>query len=111
MAKFLALIKYTPDGCAVIAKEGLSSRRAALEAASEAQGGRLEAFWAVDSVDWNVAFVLDSPDDQVAADRVAMFVVTYGLGHIENSVFLPLTAPEDADAAMQKFTAVRAPGE
>lgn len=110
MAKFLALVKYTPEACAAIAEEGLASRRVAIQAAMEAQSGRVESFWAVDSFEWNVAFVVETPDDQAAANRVATFVLSYGQGHLENTLFLPLATVEDADAAMKQFTAPRPPG-
>ena len=110
MARYPALVKYTPDGCAAIAKEGFASRKAALAKAMEAQGGRLEEYWAVDSFEWNAAFLLDTADDQTVADRVATFVVSYGLGYIENTLFLALAQVEDADSAMEGFIAPRVPG-
>lgn len=108
--KYLGLVKYTPEACATIAQEGLTSRRAALEAATEAQGGKLEEFWAVESFDWNAAFIFSTNDDQSAGVRVAQFVVSYSAGYIENTLLLPLVPAGEADAAMKAFVAPRAPG-
>ncbi len=79
--KYLALIKYTPDACAAIAKEGLGSRRVALETAVQAQGGGIDEFWALDSFDWNVCFVMSVPDDQTAGVRVAQYSRGHAIGH------------------------------
>lgn len=108
--KYLALVKYTAEACGAIAKDGLGSRRDALQSASQAQGVTIDEFWAVDSFDWNVAFIMSVPDDQPAGVRVAQFVVSYGVGHIENSLVLPLVPTAEADAAMQTFVAAQAPG-
>jgi uncharacterized protein with GYD domain len=108
--KYLALVKYTAEACRGLAKDGLGSRRSALEEASRAQGVTIDEFWAVDSFDWNVAFVFTAPDDQPAGVRVAQFVVSYGVGHIENSLVLPLVSTAEADAVLQTFVAAKAPG-
>jgi len=94
MAKFLFEAKYTADGAKGIIKDGGSARKAAIEKAVAALGGRLEAFYfAFGDVDAYV--IVDLPDNTTAA-AMALAVV--------------LLTTEETDAATKKSVSYRGPG-
>ena len=82
MPKYLYEAHYTPDGAKGIIKEGGSARKAAIEQAVTAFGGRVETFYfAFGGVDAYV--IVDLPDK---------------------------LTPEETDAATKKSVPYRGPG-
>jgi uncharacterized protein with GYD domain len=105
MAKFLFEAHYTPEGAKGIIKEGGSARRAAIEKAVTALGGRLEAFYfAFGGVDAYV--IVDLPDNATAA-AMALAVGQSGLASTKTVVLL---TGEEVDAATKKSVTYRGPG-
>jgi len=105
MAKFLFEAHYTPEGAKGIVKEGGSARRAAIEKAVTALGGRLEAFYfAFGGVDAYV--IVDLPDNATAA-AMALAVGQSGLASTKTVVLL---TGEEVDAATKKSVTYRGPG-
>lgn len=102
MSKSLVLVKYTPEACAAIATEGLSSRRDAVAAALATQGGSIHDFWAVETPPWHVAFVADA--EWAPGQNAAVNVMNYGVGHVEDWVVLQLADLADADAALTQMS-------
>ena len=105
MPKFLFEANYTPEGAKGIVKEGGSARRAAVEKAVSALGGRLEAFYfAFGAVD---AYVIVDLPDNVTAAAMALAVGQSGLASTKTVVLL---TPEETDAATKKSVNYRGPG-
>ncbi len=105
MPKFLFEANYTPEGAKGIVKEGGSARRAAVEKAVSALGGRLEAFYfAFGAVD---AYVIVDLPDNVSAAAMAFAVGQSGLASTKTVVLLTM---EETDAATKKPVNYRGPG-
>jgi len=105
MPKFLFQANYTSEGAKGIVKEGGSARRAAIEKAAAALGGRLEAFYfAFGAVD---AYVIVDLPDNVTAAAMALAVGQTGLASTKTVVLL---TPEETDAATKKTVSYRGPG-
>jgi uncharacterized protein with GYD domain len=105
MAKFLFEAKYNAEGAKAIAREGGSTRRAAIEKAAASVGGRLESFnFAFGGTD---AFVIVELPDNVTAAAMAIAVGQSGLASTTTTVLL---TPEEMDAAVKKNVSYRPPG-
>ena len=106
MAKFLVKASYTAEGTRGLLKEGGSSRKAAVEKAVGALGGKVEAFYyALGETDGYV--VLDVPD---AVTAVAISLAIGASGAVQVSM-TPLLTAEELDAACKKTVSYRAPGQ
>ncbi|MEM7272003.1 MAG: hypothetical protein AAF547_02880 [Actinomycetota bacterium] len=110
--RLLNLVKYTSEASAEVLKEGFGSRRDALAAAVEQTGGEIEHFWAVNSSDWNVAFVVQTTQVADDAQGAAVYVAYQAAGYIEKVMSLPIAEAADADAVLQAMadTRARTPG-
>ncbi len=105
MAKYLFEANYTAEGAKGIAREGGTARRAAVEKAVTALGGKLEAFYfAFGATDAYV--IVDLPDNATAA-AMALAVGQSGLASTRTTVLLTM---EEADAATKKNVPYRGPG-
>ena len=106
MPKYLFEAHYTPDGAKGIIKDGGSARRAAIDKAVTALGGRMEAFYfAFGGVD---AYVTVDLPDNVTAAAMALAVNQSGLASTRTIVLL---TPEETDAATKKTPQYRGPGQ
>jgi len=105
MPKFLVEASYTAEGLRGLAKDKASGRKAAVEAAMGALGGKVEsihfAFGAAD-----VYLVCDLPDN-VSAAALGLAVSATGLVRTRT---VPLLTVEETDRALAKMVAYRAPG-
>jgi uncharacterized protein with GYD domain len=105
MPKFLVKANYTADGAKGIIREGGSARRAAIDKALQAVGGRMEAFYfAFGDTD---AYVIAELPDNATAAAVALAVGQAGLASTQTVVLL---TPEEVDAASKKAVPYRPPG-
>jgi uncharacterized protein with GYD domain len=105
MPKYLVKASYTAEGARGLVKDGGSARRAAVEKAAAALGGKLESFYfAYGDVDAYV--ILDLPD-AVSGLALSMAVNSSGVVHASTT---PLITPEEVDAAAKKTVPYRAPG-
>ena len=105
MAKYLFEARYTLEGGKGIAREGGTSRRAAITKMAEGMGGKLESFY-FGFGDVDAYVIVDLPDNTTAA-AVALAVNSGGGATVKTVVLL---SPEDMDAAGKKTVDYRAPG-
>jgi uncharacterized protein with GYD domain len=105
MVKYLFEGRYSAEGAKGIAKEGGSSRRAAVTKMTEALGGKLEGFYfAFGDVD--VYALVDVPD-AVTASAIALAANQSGVVSLKTIV---LITPEEVDAAAKKSVEFRPAG-
>ena len=106
---YLALRRYSPQGAAGVAKDGLTSRKQVVKGLAEAGGSRLVGMWGVQSGDFDfvVLFEGDIPPALGAANRLGQM----SMGHLAEVVTYVLVETEDVDEALRTYTTVtRAPG-
>jgi uncharacterized protein with GYD domain len=106
MAKYMIHGSYSVDGIKGVLKEGGSSRRAAVEAATKGLGGKLEAFY-FSFGEHDVVGIVDAPDNVTAA-AFSMAIAATGTVRTETIVLL---TPEEIDQAAKKTVAFRAAGQ
>ncbi len=106
MAKYMVHGSYSVDGIRGVLKEGGSSRRAAVEAATKAVGGKLEAFYFSFGKN-DVVAIVDCPDNVTAA---ALSMAVAATGTVRTETIVLLTA-EEIDQAAKKTVAFRAAGQ
>lgn len=110
MAKYLIRASYVGEGVVGLLKEGGSSRRKAVEKATEALGGRVESmYYAFGDTD---AFVVVELPGNVSA--AAASLVANATGTVKAS-YTVLITPEEVDQAAEQgrrlAAAYRAPGQ
>ncbi|GAC1669842.1 MAG: hypothetical protein PVS2B1_26410 [Candidatus Dormibacteraceae bacterium] len=105
MPKYLIHGSYTIDGIKGVLKEGGSSRRAAVESAVKAMGGKLEAFYFAFGSDDTISIV-EVPDNATAA---AFSMIVAATGTVRDRTTVLLTA-EEMDQAAKKTVSFRPPG-
>ena len=108
MAKYLVRSSYTAEGVKGLLMEGGSKRRAVIEEAARAVGGKLEAYYYAFGED-DVISILDMPDNATAA---ATSLAVSASGAVRCSITVLLT-PEEVDRAAKIATTgnYRAPGQ
>ena len=105
MAKYLIEASYTAEGLRGLAKDKASGRKAAVEKALSAIGGRMECiYYAFGATD--VYVIYDCPDN-VSAAAMSLAVSATGLVRAKT---IPLLTVEETDQALSKQTSYRAPG-
>ncbi len=105
MPKFLVKGSYNPEGAKGLAKEGGTSRRAAIQAMAEQLGGKIDAFYYAYGED-DVYLICDFPDQ---ATGLAVSLAVNAAGAVRIST-VPLITVEEMDAACKKAVSYRAPG-
>lgn len=105
MPKYMIHASYTVDGIKGVLKEGGTSRRAAVEAAIKAVGGKLEAFYFAFG-EHDVVGIVDGPDNATAA---AFSMAVAASGTVRSRTIVLLT-PEEIDQAAKKTVPFRAAG-
>jgi uncharacterized protein with GYD domain len=105
MPKYLVQGSYTAEGIKGVLKEGGSSRKTAVAAATKALGGKLEAFYFTFGAH-DVVAIVDAPDNVTAA-ALAMGIGSTGTVHLATTVLL---TPDEIDQATQKTMKFRAAG-
>lgn len=105
MPKYLIQGSYTVDGIKGVLKEGGTGRRAAVESAVKALGGKLEAFYFTFGDD-DVVAIVDGPDNVTAA-AFSMGVAASGTVRTKTTVIL---TPEEIDQAAKKTLSFRPAG-
>jgi len=106
MAKYLIEASYSQAGIKGVIKEGGTGRRAALQAAVKALGGKVESFYfGFGSTD--VYLTIDAPDNV----SVAAFSMAIGAaGSVSRLKTTVLLTPAEIDEATKKHVKYRAPG-
>lgn len=110
MARYLQLVKYTPQACAAVFNEGLASRRKALEGYVAGMGGTLIDMYGVSSDEWDFVVIVDS-DDFGFGKIAAHLLRAYGSGVIERSMTLNLATVDEVDAARGSLPGYTPPGQ
>ena len=105
MAKFLISGSYTAEGAKGLIKDGGTGRRAAVQKAVEALGGKLEAMYYTYGSD-DVIVICDMAD---ATSGIALSLAVNSSGLVRIST-TPLLTCEEIDAASKKAVSYRAPG-
>ncbi len=105
MAKYMFQARYTSEGAKGLVREGATGRRAAVEKACVAAGGKLESmYYAFGGID---AYVIADLPNNTAAAALALAVNQAG-GAAVNTVVLMTVA--EVDAAAKQAIAYRPPG-
>ena len=105
MPKFLIQGSYTFEGLKGLQKDKASGRKAAVSAAAEAAGGKLDAIYYCLGQD-DVIVIVDLPDT-VAATALSVTASASGLVHTKTTALLTV---EEADRALAKSISYRPPG-
>lgn len=105
MPKFLCEAAYSAEGLNGLVTDTAAGRKAAVQKAVRALGGKLESFHFAFG-DNDVVLILDLPDN-VAAAALALAVGTTGLVQVRTTV---LVTVEEMDKAIKIKTKYRAPG-
>src|SRR5262245_23184766 len=105
MPKYLIQASYTPEGTKGLLKEGGSQRRATVEKALKALGGRVETFY-YSLGEEDVLLIVDAPDNVTVA-AVSLAINATATVRLRTTVLL---TPEEIDQATKKSVDYRAPG-
>jgi uncharacterized protein with GYD domain len=106
MPKYLLHVSYTPEGLRGLERDSASGRRADVQSAVKALGGKVEAFYYAFGAD-DVVIILDLPDNIVAA---AVGLTTSRTGAVKVRT-TPLLTVEEVDKALEVQMQYRAPGK
>ena len=106
MPKYLIQASYTTEGIQGLVKDSASGRRADVQSAVKALGGKVDAFYFAFGAD-DVVIILDLPDNVTAA---AVGLTTSGSGAVRVRT-TPLLTVEDIDKALEVKMQYRAPGK
>jgi uncharacterized protein with GYD domain len=108
MAKYLIEASYSHEGLKGLVKDGGSGRKAAIETAVKALGGRLESiYYAFGTAD--VYVMVEAPDNVTVAAFALAVGATGALAHFKTTVLL---TTDEVDQAAKKAAGAsyRAPG-
>ena len=106
MPKYLVQASYTAEGIQGLLKDSASGRKAAVQAAVKALGGKVEAFYYAFGKD-DAVIILDLPDNVTAA---AVGLTTSASGAVRTRT-TPLLTVEEVDQAVKVQVKYRAPGK
>jgi uncharacterized protein with GYD domain len=106
MPKYLVQARYTNQGIQGLLKDSASGRRADVQAAVKAVGGKVEAFYYAFG-DEDAIVILDLPNNTAAA-ALSLSVSAAGAVRMRTT---PLLTVEEIDQALEIHTQYRAPGE
>jgi uncharacterized protein with GYD domain len=105
MPKYLIQASYTTQGIQGLVRDSASGRRADVQSAVKALGGKVEAFYYAFGDD-DVVIILDLPDNATAA---AVGLTTSGTGAVKVRT-TPLRTVEEVDQALEITMQYRPPG-
>src|SRR5690349_2668291 len=106
MPKYLIQARYTAKGIQGLAADSASGRKADVQAAVQALGGKIEMFY-FGLGDDDVISIVDLPNNAAAA---ALSLTTSSHGTVRTRTTLLLTV-EEVDQALEIRTKYRGPGE
>ncbi|MGD0984002.1 MAG: GYD domain-containing protein [Acidimicrobiales bacterium] len=105
MSKYLLEVRYTLDGLKGLRAEGGSARVAAVTAATQAAGGKVESFYFAFG-EYDAYLIVDYPDTVTAAGAV-LAVTAAGGAKVKTVVLL---TPAEVDAGVRMESTYRPPG-
>jgi uncharacterized protein with GYD domain len=106
MPKYLIQARYTSEGIQGLVRDSASGRRADVQAAVTALGGKMEAFYYAFGDDDAVS-ILDLPNSTKAA-ALALSISASGAVRVRTT---PLLTVEEVDQALEIKLQYRAPGK
>ena len=106
MPKYLFHASYSTEGLHGLDVDSASGRRADVQAAVKAAGGKVEAFYFAFGMD-DVVIILDLPNNVTAA-AMSLATAATGLVRVRTT---PLLTVEEVDQALQVKLRYRAPGQ
>jgi len=106
MPKYLIQGRYTTEGIRGLVKDSASGRRADVQAAVTALGGKVEAFYYAFGDD-DAVIIVDLPNS-IKAAALALSTSASGAVRVRTT---PLLTVEEVDQALEVKTQYRAPGE
>ena len=106
MPKYLIKASYTAECDKGLRKDKASGRKAAVAAALEGLGGKLEAMYYAFG-DADVFAIVEMPDNA----SIAAFSLTASASGVTRTTTTALLAIEEADAALEKTVNFRAAGK
>ena len=106
MPKFLVEATYTAEGHKGLAKDKASGRKAAVASAVKKLGGKLDAMYYCLG-EHDVILIVDMPD-HVSAAALSSAACASGMTRTQTTTLLTIA---EADEALSKTVAYRAPGE
>ena len=106
MAKYMLTANYSSDGMKGLLADGGSGRKAAVESLVVSFGGSVEAMY-FSLGNHDVVLIVDG-GAQSALDTTVLTIASTGAFTSYNAI--PLSTPEEIDAAAKKSPAYRAPG-
>jgi uncharacterized protein with GYD domain len=106
MPKYLLQASYTTEGIQGLVEDSASGRRADVQAAVKAAGGKVEVFYYAFGAD-DAIIILDLPDNVTAA---AVGLTIAGSGAVRART-TPLLTVEEVDKALEVKMRYRAPGK
>ena len=105
MPKYLVQASYTKEGIQGLIKDSAAGRRADVQAAVKALGGKVESFYYAFGMD-DVICILDLPDN-ISAAALGLTTASTGTVRIKTT---PLLTIEEIDKALDIQMKYRAPG-
>ena len=109
MARYVWMGKYSAQGSAAVAKEGLTSRKQAVEALMSGLGMKMVGMWGMAEPEWDFLIMSESESD-IRAIQAAVVLMTTGTGMFERSGIYSLLETEEVDDAQKAMPGYRAPG-
>jgi uncharacterized protein with GYD domain len=106
MPKYLFHASYSAEGIHGLDGDSASGRRADVQAAVQALGGKVEAFYYAFGMD-DLIMIMDLPNN-ISAAAISLTGSATGLVRIRTT---PLLTVEEVDSALQVKMRYRAPGE
>jgi uncharacterized protein with GYD domain len=106
MPKYLIQASYTTEGIHGLVGDSASGRRADVQAAVKALGGKVEAFYYAFGAD-DLIVILELPNNITAA-AVALTTAGTGTARVRTT---PLLTVEEIDKALEVKMQYRAPGQ
>lgn len=103
MARFLGLLRMTPDEAAKTVRDGLESRRRHYEVIVDQAGGTLEGMWLTNVGDWDLVVLLHMPGE-TPAQGAAATLVRKASGATAEERWIELIDTEDVAAALATMT-------
>lgn len=106
MPKYLIQARYTTEGIQGLVRDSAAGRRADVQAAVKAVGGKVEAFYYAFGDD-DVVMIVDLPDN-IKAAAIGLTSSATGTVRVRTT---PLLTVEEVDQALEVRMPYRAPGK
>ena len=109
MARYVWMGKYSAQGAAAVAKEGLTSRKKAVEQLLSGLGMKLIGMWGMVEPEWDFLLLCEG-DTDMRANQAAIMFMTIGTGMFERAGIYSLLETDEVDQAQKAMPGYRPPG-